>query len=114
MNRQMKMHEIVQLLNRSAGQIDNATADKLLSARRNALQYRQTARQAPVLAWLSQHCLIHHSAHGHKALNWGMAGLAAAILLCGALYWQHSYERDHAEIDIAILTDDLPVDMYVD
>jgi hypothetical protein len=32
----------------------------------------------------------------------------------GVSYWQHTSERDHSAIDIAILTDDLPVHMYVD
>lgn len=115
MNRKLHTHEIGQLLNHSAAQLDENTLDKLQSARRTALQHQLTARQAPALAWLHQHGLIHpHPAHHHKALNFGLAVLLAIALLGGALYWQHSYEHDHSDIDIAILTDDLPVDMYVD
>jgi hypothetical protein len=103
------------LLNRSAAQLDQGTLDKLQSARRFALQYQQKTQRAPVLAWLTEHGLVgHHSTTGHKTLNWGVATLLVLVLLGGALYLQQSYEHDHSDIDIAILTDDLPVDMYVD
>jgi len=115
MNRKLNTKEIGQLLTRSAAQLDKGTLDKLMAARRLALRYQQTAQQVPVLAWLSGHGLIHHgSSPGHKAFNWGVAALFAAILFSGALYLQQSYEHYHSDIDIAILTDELPVDMYVD
>ncbi len=115
MRHKLNIRDIGQLLNRSTAQFDNDTLDKLRVARRNALQYQQTAQQAPVSAWLSQHGLIYrHAPHSHKALSFGMAALLAMILLNGVLYWHYSYEHDHSEIDIAILTDELPVDMYVD
>lgn len=115
MNRKLNTHDIGRLLDRSVAQLDNSTLDKLQSARRTALQHQPVTKQAPVLAWLVQHGLIHHHpAQGHKALNIGLAALLAALLFSGALYWHQYYERDHSDIDIAILTDDLPVDMYVD
>ena len=115
MNRKLNTKEIGQLLDRSAAQLDKGTLDKLQSARRTAMQYQRTEQQAPVLAWLTEHGVTHHgSSHSHKAFNWGVAALFAAILFGGALYLQQSYEHDHSDIDIAILTDDLPVDMYVD
>jgi hypothetical protein len=115
MNRKLNTKEIGQLLNRSAAQLDKGTLDKLMAARHLALKHQQTEQQAPVLAWLSEHGLIHHgSSSGHKAFNWGIAALLAAVLFGGALYLQQSYEHDHSDIDIAILTDELPVDMYVD
>jgi inorganic pyrophosphatase len=36
------------------------------------------------------------------------------VLISGFGYWQNTYENDHSELDIAILTDELPVHMYVD
>lgn len=116
MNQKLKIREIGQLLDHSVARIDQGTSDKLLAARRAALQHQQITQQAPVLAWLTQHGLIHHHpGHPHKAFRLGVAALFAAILLLGvSLYWQHVSEHDHADIDIAILTDDLPVDMYVD
>lgn len=115
MRSKLNIRDIGQLLNRSTAQFDNNTLDKLRVARRNALQYQQTTQHMPVLAWLNQHGLIHnHSPHSHKAFNLGMVALLAALMLGGALYLQNSYEHDHSDIDISILTDDLPVDMYVD
>lgn len=111
----LNINDVGKLLNHSTTQLDHGTLDKLQAARRTALQHQLTSRPAPVLAWLNEHGLIYHrSSHSHKSLNWGMAVLLVAVLLGGTLYWQHANEHDHADIDIAILTDDLPVDMYVD
>ncbi|MBI5890154.1 MAG: DUF3619 family protein [Nitrosomonadales bacterium] len=115
MTRKLKTHEIGRLLNRSAERLDQNTLDDLQSARRSALKYQQKPRQVPVLAWLTQHGLTgHRSLSGHKTLGFGIAMLFAAVLLGSISYCQHATERDHVELDIAILTDDLPVDMFVD
>lgn len=115
MNRKLNIREIGQLLDRSAAQLDKGTLNKLAAARRTALQYQQTTQQAPVLAWLTQHGLMRGpSAHNHRVFNFGMAALLALVIFGGALYVHQSTEHDHSDIDIAILTDDLPVDMYVD
>jgi len=116
MGLKLNINDVGQLLNNSTTQLDYGTLDKLHTARRTALQYQQTRQPAPVLSWLNEHGLIHHhhGHHSHKALNFGMAVLLVAVLIGGVSYWQHSYEHDHSDIDIAILTDDLPVDMYVD
>ncbi len=113
MKTKINIRDIGPLLNDSTTRLDNDTLDKLRDARRTALQYQQTEQHVPVLAWLHQHGLIHmHSKH--KSHHWGMAALLAVILFSGVIYWQQVYEHDHSDIDIAILTDDLPVDMYVD
>lgn len=114
MNHKLTTREIKQLLNRSTTQIEKSTLGKLQSARQLALKHQQTEQQAPVMAWLVQHGLIHHhSTPGHKAFNLGMAALLVAILFGGALYLQQqTYEHD--DIDIAILTDDMPIDVYLD
>jgi len=114
MNHKLNTKEIGQLLNRSAAQLDRETLDKLLSARRTALQYQQKEQQAPVLAWLTEHGVIqHHSTPSHKAYNLGMVALLIALMVGGALYWQQQ-AYDHDDVDIAILTDDLPIDVYLD
>lgn len=115
MNRKLNTREIGKLLDRSAAQLDQDTLTKLASARRTALQYQQTTQHAPALAWLTEHGLIHnHSSSHRKVVNLGIAAVLAALLLGGMVYWQHTHEHDHSDIDIAILTDDLPVDMFVD
>jgi hypothetical protein len=115
MNDTLNTREVGRLLSRSAEQLDQETLGKLQSARRTALNYQKKPQQAPVLSWLTQHGLIsHHSSFGHKTLGFGIAMLLAVVLLGSVYYSRHTAERDHAEIDIAILTDDLPVSMYVD
>ena len=115
MNDTLNTREVGRLLDRSADQLDRKTLDKLQSARRTALNYQKKHQQAPVLSWLTQHGLINnHSSTGHKMLGFGITMLLAIVLLGSVYHAQQTGERDHAEIDIAILTDDLPVGMYVD
>jgi hypothetical protein len=114
MNTKLNTREIGQLLNRSANQLDRETLDKLQAARRTALQHQYSGQQAPVLAWLTEHGVIHHgSTPFHRVYNFGMAVLLVTVLFGGALYWQQM-SNDHSDVDLAILTDDLPVEMYVD
>jgi CHASE3 domain sensor protein len=41
--------------------------------------------------------------------------LFVAFLISGASFWQnYSTEHEISEVDIAILTDDLPIHIYVD
>ncbi len=108
----LPLRDVGSLLNRATIQLDGSVLEQLRKARQNALQHQIPAQRAPVLAWLSHHGLVHHRAH--KALNLGMATLLTLILLGGAVYWQYNREPDHSDIDIAILTDELPIDMYVD
>ena len=111
----LKIEDIRHLLNGSANDLSSDTLDKLQCARRTALQHQQLKQPSAVHAWLSQHGVIgHHPSAQHRALNWGLAALLAVVLVSGISYWQHNSERDHSALDIAILTDDLPVHMYVD
>jgi hypothetical protein len=115
MSNTLKNREIVRLLNRSAEQLDQNTLDNLHSARHTALKYQQKTQHVPVLAWLTHHRLIsHHSIPGQNTLGFGIAMLLAIVLFSSVSFCQQANERDHVEIDIAILTDDLPVDMFVD
>ncbi len=111
----LNLDDIKRVLDRSTGDLDTVTADRLLAARRTALQHQQTKQPSFALAWLSEHGIISHPhAHPQKVLNWGLAMLLTLMLVGGVSYCQSTSERDHSEIDIAILTDDLPVHMYVD
>jgi hypothetical protein len=111
----LKIEEIGRLLDRSTSNLSTTTMDGLHAARRAALKHQQTKQPTPVHAWLSEHGIIgHHASHQHKALNWGLATLLAVVLIGSIGYWQNASEHDHSELDIAILTDDLPVHMYVD
>lgn len=109
-------HSIKQLLDRTTTQIKPSTLHKLQAARVHALEHHRQHRSAPVLAWLGHHA-SHGSASQHQSrrLNWALAVLFIACLFSGAAYWQHSSsEHEISEVDIAILTDELPLHVYVD
>jgi hypothetical protein len=107
--------DIGRLLDRSTSNLNATTVDGLQAARRAALQHQQTKQPTLVYAWLNEHGIIsHHASLQHKTLNWGLAALLVVVLISGFGYWQNTYENDHSELDIAILTDELPVHMYVD
>ncbi len=104
---------IKQLLNRSVSGLDRNTIENLRASRNLALQRHRELQHAPVLAWLTHHGLWTGSAHSHqKHVNWALAMLFAACLFTGIAYIQH--DRDHSDVDIELLTDDLPVDAYVE
>ena len=100
---------IAQLLTRAAQQLDDDTVTALRRARNVALGKQSLSR--PVFALSTAHnirWLMPHSAH-----QWMVAIiLFVAILFGGVSYWQH--ENDMSHLDAAILTDDLPLEVFVD
>lgn len=103
-------NKITQLLTQSTRQLNEATMSALADARREALKRKSAYSPVFTLAtgrWT--HSLIPHSAH-----QWLAAGLLAAALLVVAGYWQHAREQQISELDVAILTDDLPIEVFVD
>lgn len=116
MNPKLSHEQIRQLLNRSLGQIESPTLERLRDARQQALtRYDARHSTAPSIAWAG------HSAHSrpgtgshHKSYYWAAAILLAACLFSGTSYWRHANEHEISEVDVAILTDDLPIHVYVD
>lgn len=100
------------LLNQGT-RLDAATADRLRAARELALS-RQRAERAPGLVWAD-------NAFGN---GWGWASLSARVVLpvvmlgvaaFGIYRWQESQRlAEVVEIDTQLLTDDLPIDAYLD
>lgn len=108
---------IKRLLNHSISQVNDTTIENLRAARTRALEGYRAQQHAPVLAWLNHHGLWIGSPSGqHKYRHWAIALLLVTCLFSGAAYLQqiNDHEHDHSDIDIAILTDDLPVDAYVE
>lgn len=115
MKSNIKKHSIKALLNISTSQLTPATLEKLRGARSIALEHQRTQRSAPALAWLGHHGGHNDSFHISKTMGWVVAALFVAFLISGASYWR-SYTTEHeiCDVDIAILTDDLPIHVYVD
>lgn len=110
---------IKKILNQSTALIHPHDLEALHSARNKALAAHQILHNAPVLAWLCHHGITlgtHFSKH--KYLDRAVLLVLLVALLTAASYWQqlseYEHEHDHSEIDIAILADDLPIDVYVD
>ena len=115
MDNNIKTHLIKQLLDTSTTQLSPSTLEKLRGARSFALEHQRTQRSAPVLAWLGHHSGHNQSFHISKSMGWAIAVLFVVFLLSGASYWR-SYTTEHeiCDVDISILTGDLPIHVYVD
>jgi hypothetical protein len=99
MNNYLNTDTIRQLLNRSAGQLSPKTVASLSAAREQAL-----LRHAP--GKMGHHWLDNRS----RRLATAFATLLITVSLFGgvAYYWQ----QQDSDVDMAILTDDMPVDVY--
>jgi hypothetical protein len=111
MNEMQFGHRIRQILNQGIT-VRPEIAQRLAQARSRALE-RQRPEPAPVLAW---------SDNVTGRLGWGNIALRVAVplvmLLAGgaAMYtWQQNQRAaELVEIDSMLLTDDLPIDAYLD
>lgn len=115
-NKNLPPDFIKPLLDHSAATLDDSTVDRLHAARNLALKRHRVLQHSPVLAWLSHHGLwVGAPTTGHKKMTWAFALLLVACLVSSAAYLHHvNTDHDHSDLDIAILTDDLPVDAYVE
>jgi len=116
MTNELDPGKIVRLLTQGTRQLDAVTISALVDARQKALK-RQSERAsvftlAPTSAYMPARWtdrLIPHSAQ-----PWIAAGLLVAVLIAGTSYWQHVQEQQIDETDVAILTDELPIEVFVD
>jgi hypothetical protein len=116
MTNELDPRKITQLLTQSTRQLDESILSALVNARQNAL--KRYSERAPVFA------LTPASAHSsvrwtnrlipHSAQPWIAAGLFAAVLIAGMSVWHNVQEQQISELDVAILTDDLPIEVFVD
>lgn len=107
MNIKVNHKEIAQLLDRSAERMDRNTVKALQLARQQALQHQRVTASI----WQNWDGVL----FGHRReLSWGVAAIVATLLLVNLTVWQRSSDNNRGHIDIAILTDEMPVDIYVD
>lgn len=102
--------KIAHLLTQGARQLDAATLSVLAGARQNALK-RQSAH-APVFTLAAgrwTHTLIPHSAQ-----QWLFTVVLVAVFVFAGGYWHHAQEQQISELDVAILVDELPIEVFVD
>jgi uncharacterized protein DUF3619 len=111
MNEQQFGYRIRHLLNQS--RVDDATAARLREARELALS-RQRPEPAPALAWADNAV---GNLGGWSGLSLRvLAPLLALAVAAGSVYtWQQNQRlAEIEEIDAQLLTDDLPIDAYLD
>lgn len=115
MNEQDLARKIVGRLDAGLGTIKQGTAYQLQSARQAALErYREAPQPVFGLAWAGE--VAFRVSHNRFFNARALLALALLILsLMAVTYWQVVIQaNDIAEIDASLLTDDLPINAYLD
>ena len=107
--------KVAQHLEYGVEQIDSGTRERLAAARKGALA-RFREQPAPILglAWAGQ-AVARVSDPGFYNARHLLAVAALVLGLAGAAYWQGmGMGNDVTEIDVGLLTDELPINAYLD
>src|SRR6185295_9819727 len=114
MNEQELANKVVQHLNQGLGTIKQGTLYQLQSARQAALdRYREAPQPVLGLAWAGD--IAFRVSHNRYFNARSMLALGLLVLsLIGVTYWQVLQANDSAEVDASLLTDDLPINAYLD
>jgi uncharacterized protein DUF3619 len=107
--------KVVRLLNHGVESLDAPTRERLAAARTVAMsRYRE--RPAPVwgLIWAASAIFLGPEHRLHNA-RYVIAASALVLALAGITYWQTlTPGSDFSEVDLSLLTDDLPINAYLD
>jgi len=108
---QLTPEAIAKLLTSATQQLDADTLSALRRARNVALERQLLKKPAFMLnTGHDTHWLMPHSTH-----QWVAAVILLVTILFGGInYWQHSQDHDLSHLDAEILTDDLPLEVFVD
>ena len=108
--------KIARLLNLGTRQLDAVTVSALVNARKNALKRHSERVSVSALTPASAQSSARWTDRliPHSAQPWIAAGLLVAVLIAGTSYWQDMQEQQIDETDVAILTDELPIDVFID
>jgi hypothetical protein len=101
------------VLNRGLTRVQPATAERLRAARERALA-RQRTELSPAMAWADN---LLGRVGGWGGAAWRILLPLAMLVLAvvGLQYWQQNQRiAEIEEIDAQLLSDDLPIDAYLD
>ncbi len=102
--------QIAALLTQSTHHLDEDVVSALGKTRALALQKQRVHAPAFSLSTIGHRA---HSLLPHSTQQWVAAAVVfAAVILGVATYWPNN--QDHQNLDLAILTSDLPIDEFVD
>ena len=107
--------KVVGALDRSVDRLDAGTRERLAAARRLALS-RHRVQTEPVwsLAW-AMNAASPRNAYRQYGARYLLVACAFVLAISGFTYWQTTTSiADFAEIDVNLLTDDLPINAYLD
>jgi hypothetical protein len=115
-------YKVRHALNESAENLPASTTHRLASARKTALSRKKKDSRLRALAKVPQQVLAGQGSHfSHKPLFWlARVGLALPLIVVAlGLTSMYQYEqqrriRETAEIDAAVLVDELPLSAYLD
>jgi len=112
MNEQLFASKICQVLDR-ATHVDPLIAERLRAARERALEARRLER-APALAW-ADNVLGSFGGQSGLWLRLVLPAFLVVLSVAGIYTWQQNQRlAEIEEIDAELLTDDLPIDAYLD
>jgi hypothetical protein len=115
MNDELTVDLIRQQLNSSSAKLGQPTLIRLSEVRMQALARYDSHKTSRRFACINALAGSVNSTESHRNnYYWSTALLCLAILFGGIIYWQNVIEQDITDLEIAILTDDLPIDAYVD
>jgi len=105
-------HKIAQLLTTSSNQLDSNTLLELQKIRRQALS--QQAAYSRFLAWAAHLRTHNYDLIPRSTQSWVVTGVLAILIIAGFEYLPHTQEAPPYSVDLAILTDELPINVFVD
>lgn len=106
-------NKVARLLNQGLDDIGQDTLNRLQAARRSSLESYQMSESRVITGGGT----AAHSGHGWHFNPGKVLSLFALLLaLAGVAYWQTPIQQgsDIADLDIMLLSDELPVDAYLD
>ena len=106
--------KIVGHLDDGVERLDPVIRERLATARQAALA-RYRSQPAPVfgLAWATA-AISGRIGHRAQGARYVIAIAALLVGLTGVVYWQTRGPNDFNDIDVNLLTDDLPINAYLD
>ena len=96
-------------------QLEPRVRERLAAARRNALsRYREQPAPVLGLAWAG-HAAVWFTGHPFRSASLLIAAMALVLATAGVVYWPSTGPANGlAEIDVYLLTDELPINAYLD
>ncbi len=113
MNKPELGKEIIRLLDRGLDDIDPSTLQRLQAARRASLENYQMAE---TIGTTGSSTFVRNGHDWHFNARKTLSLAALLFVLAVAAYWQNPLQQvdEIADLDIMVLTDELPVNAYLD